>query len=109
MVNGLRRALYLTLHERAREVGPAGLAGQGAPSRRPQDRPSARQPGMGTQPGGEAGAPRGGLRGRGQASVAVQRLGGPGRLECHTLHGAQAAINLKSLGILLAFSQVLLK
>lgn len=31
--------------------------------------------------------------------------GEPGRLECHTPGDAQAAINLKSLGILLAFSK----
>lgn len=31
--------------------------------------------------------------------------GEPGRLKCHTPGDAQAAINLKSLGILLAFSK----
>lgn len=36
---------------------------------------------------------------------AAQGSGEPGRLECHTPRGAQAAINLKSLGILLAFSK----
>lgn len=43
-----------------------------------------------------------GVRPRGGAAGGS---GEPGRLECHTPGGAQAAINLKSLGILLAFSK----
>lgn len=46
-----------------------------------------------------------GERGSGCDGRAAPGSGEPGRLECHTPRGAQAAINLKSLGILLAFSK----
>lgn len=106
---GCNAALYLTLHETGLErwgwwgARGTGVPGPGAPGPR-----SARQARTGKRWawwGGRDCAERGTGTG-GQASVAEQQgLRGWGRLECHTPRGAQAAINLKSLGILLAFSK----
>lgn len=86
---------------------PRGAAGRG-PGRWPRcpQRPSVpRRPARaGRGPVGTQGPGRRAW-GAGRAPMAERGHRGPGRLEWHTHRGAQAAINLKSLGILLAFSK----
>lgn len=103
---GCNAALYLTLHESGPERwGRWGAGRSGVPGPRdPVCLPGHLGQGSGRRAGRKGPCKEG--RNQGQASLAEQHgAQGTWGLECHTPRGAQAAINLKSLGILLAFSK----
>lgn len=96
----LSRLMVATLlSPRPSRTRPGGLVGAGGPGRQAQG-PRAPRAARGLGQGRRG-------RGAGAEGVAAEPRGRRGTRspECHSPHGAPAAINLKSLGILLAFSK----